>query len=56
VTAGLLLVAACGDANTRFMEVHWEVKEEVGQGHVHKSICGVGQRKLASRSNLISRS
>jgi len=24
VMAGLLLVAACGDANTRFMEVHWE--------------------------------
>ena len=24
VMAGLLPVAACGDANTRFMEVHWE--------------------------------
>jgi len=53
--AGPLLLAACGDTNTRFMEVYVG-KEEVGQGHVDKSICGVGQRKLASRSNVINRS
>jgi len=31
------------------------VGKEVGQGHVDKSTCGVVQRKLASRSNVINR-